>query len=95
MLSEPTGSVVVVNVATPLANVPVPSVVEPSMKVTVPVGVPLAADTVAVSVSLLPWVIDVAEAFSVVVVEITTGAGADTTITCAAEVLLPRLPDPP
>jgi hypothetical protein len=52
----PTASVDVVKVATPLPfSVPVPSVVVPSRKVTVPVGVPEVLDEiVAVSVNGLP-----------------------------------------
>ncbi len=50
--SVPTARVVVLNVATPeLLSVPVPSVVDPSMKVTVPVGVPDDPVTVAVKVT--------------------------------------------
>jgi hypothetical protein len=54
----PRGSVPAENAATPFDSVPVPScvagAVAPSMKVTVPVGVPVAgatADTVAVNVT--------------------------------------------
>src|SRR5213080_4273274 len=55
---EPTASVLVTNVAWPeLFSVPVPRVLEPSLKVTVPVGVPapgLFAATVAVKVTGCP-----------------------------------------
>lgn len=48
----PTASVLVLKVALPVpSSVPVPSVVEPSMNVTLPVAVPLEAVTVAVSVT--------------------------------------------
>ena len=54
----PTASVLVVNIAWPeLFSVPVPRVLEPSLKVTVPVGVPapgLFAATVAVKVTGCP-----------------------------------------
>jgi hypothetical protein len=44
------------NVATPLVSVPVPSVVLPSMKVTVPLGVPTPAPlAVTVAVRLTVW----------------------------------------
>ena len=42
------------NVALPLLSVPVPSVVAPSLKVTVPVGVPPVEVTVAVNVTAAP-----------------------------------------
>jgi len=52
MERAPRARVEVVNVATPLPfSVPVPSVVEPSLKVTVPEGTPLPAVTVAVNVT--------------------------------------------
>jgi hypothetical protein len=55
----PRESVVILNVATPLAfNVtgPVPRVVVPSRKVTVPVGVPVAGATaVTVAVKVTDW----------------------------------------
>src|SRR6516164_7164382 len=44
----------VVNVAAQLLSVPVPSVIVPSLKVTVPVGVPLETVTVAVKVTAWP-----------------------------------------
>ena len=51
----PTASVDVVKVATALLfSVPVPSVVVPSRKVTVPVGVPVLAANVAVNVTGVP-----------------------------------------
>ena len=51
---EPTASAAVAKVATPPLNVPVPSVVAPSRKVTVPVAE--EDDTVAVNVMLCPTV---------------------------------------
>jgi hypothetical protein len=65
----PTASVEVVNVATPEPfSVPVPSIVAPSMNVTLPVGVvpPVGGVTVAVNVTLVPAVTLVALATSVV-----------------------------
>jgi len=44
----------VLNVALPLASVPVPSVDAPSLKVTVPPGVPAVELTVAVKVTTVP-----------------------------------------
>ena len=81
MLWLPVASELVAYVATPEPlRVPEPSLVAPSRKVTVPVGVPLlpeAPATVAVKVTLVPVVMVVAEAFSVVVDE----AGGVTAIT--------------
>ena len=56
MLWSPTASAEVVKLAVPLVRVPVPSVVSPSMKVTLPVGVPLPDEeaTVAVKVTESP-----------------------------------------
>lgn len=50
----PVASALVVNLATPATRFAVPSVELPSRKVTVPVGVPLVAVTVAVKVTLVP-----------------------------------------
>src|SRR5881628_35048 len=53
----PVASDEVINVAWPVVSVPVPSVVAPSLNVTVPVGVPApgaAAATVAVNVTAWP-----------------------------------------
>jgi hypothetical protein len=69
--SLPTGRVVVLKVATPPLSVPVPSVVLPSVKVTVPVGVPAPGElalTVAVSVTAWPKTAEVGEVLSAVVV---------------------------
>ena len=49
----PTGKDDVLRVATPLDNVPVPSVLVPFLKVTVPAAV--EGVMVAVSVTLSPW----------------------------------------
>ena len=54
ILCEPVESVVVTKVAVLPDNVPVPRVVVPSKKVTVPVGVPEAVAIVAVKVILWP-----------------------------------------
>jgi hypothetical protein len=51
--SAPTGILDVMNVATPLAMVPVPNIVVLSKKVTDPVGAVKVEETVAVSVMLL------------------------------------------
>jgi hypothetical protein len=66
---EPGNKVVVENVATPLAIVPVPNRVVPRKKSTEPVGVavPLTAATVAVRVTLCPKTGAVGEKVSVVV----------------------------
>src|SRR5439155_18343149 len=69
---EPTASVLVTNVAWPeLSRVPVPRVLVPSLKVTVPVGVPapgLFAVTVAVKVTACPDTEGLAEELTNVVV---------------------------
>src|SRR5439155_2654305 len=69
---EPTASVLVTNVAWPEPfRVPVPRVLEPSLKVTVPVGVPapgLLAVTVAVKVTDCPDSDGLAEELTDVVV---------------------------
>lgn len=51
---DPTGSVEVVNVATPLLSEAVPNVVAPFLNVTVPVGTPPEEVTVAVKVTAWP-----------------------------------------
>src|SRR5690242_16279614 len=51
----------VLRVATPAFRAPVPSELEPSLKVTEPVGVPLFDDTVAVNVTACPYVLGVSE----------------------------------
>ena len=69
---EPTASVLIVNIAWPEpSRVPVPRVLEPSLKVTVPVGVPapgLFAVTVAVKVTDCPDTDGLAEELTNVVV---------------------------
>ena len=72
MLCDPAASVDVEYVATPAAfSMPVPSVVVPSLKVTVPVGAcaPDPPVTVAVNVMLEPTTADAAEEASVVVLD--------------------------
>ena len=66
----PNASVEVLNVALPLLSVPEPSVVVPSLKVTVPVGVPPVEVTVAVKVTAAPKVDGFSEDFRVVFVAI-------------------------
>jgi len=71
MLCEPALSEEVVKVACPEAlSVPVPSVVAPSLKVTVPLGVPppLAGVTVAVKVTAWPNALGFGDEDSVVTV---------------------------
>jgi hypothetical protein len=58
----------VASVAVPELSVPVPSEVVPSMKVTVPVAV--EGETVAVSVMLVPVLVDVADDVSEAVVAV-------------------------
>jgi hypothetical protein len=84
----PAKSVEVVNVATaPLFSVPVPSVVVPSRKATVPVGVPeVLVVIVAVNVTGAPLEAEGAELSNAAVV----AAGAIVS-TIAAEVLLAKL----
>ena len=69
---------------TPVAESgPVPSVVAPSLKVTVPVGTvvsPDGPDTVAVKVTLAPTVMVAAEALSVVVVAACAGGGGSVAV---------------
>ena len=56
MECDPAPSVVLVNVATPLAfSVPLPRTAVPSRKVTVPVGVPMPAVAVTVAVNETAW----------------------------------------
>jgi len=78
-------SVLVVSDATPaLFSVPVPMLVEPFLKVTVPVGVdPVAAATSAMKVTADPWVEGFNVEVSVVVV-----VARSTTCESAAEVLV-------
>lgn len=78
------------------SRVPVPSWVVPSVKATEPAGTPLpdAGVTSAVKVRLVPTAAVVAEAVSVVVVAIVTGAAFTVTLT-AAEVLAANVESPP
>ena len=75
-----------------LSSEPVPIVVVPSLNVTLPVGttLPEAGLTVAVKVMLVPLVAVVADAVSVVVVEIGL-----TTSVCVLELLVEKLLSPP
>jgi hypothetical protein len=90
----PTVSVDVVKVATALAfSVPIPSVVAPSRKVAVPVGVPEVLDViVAVNVTGAPPDAEGAELTNAVVVATVT-AGVTVSVT-AAEVLAAKLESP-
>jgi len=78
----PTARDEVLKVVWPLLSMPVPRIVETSLKVTVPVAVfaPEVGLTVAESVTVLPETADVGEAASVVVVF----TGAATTVTLIA-----------
>lgn len=97
MESDPVGSVVVVNVATPLLfRVPVPSLSVPLRKVTVPEGTvtsPLGCLTVAERVMLWPAVAVVAEAASVVVDAVRAGGAVTVTLT-AVDVEAAKLASP-
>lgn len=88
----PTVSVDVVKAATPLlSNVPLPSVVAPSRKLAVPVGVPEVLDViVAVNVTWVPLVAEATELTNAVVVA--TGVMVSV---AAAEVLALKLESPP
>jgi len=91
----PAASVVVLNVATPLAfSWAVPRLVDPSRKVTVPVAtlVPVCGETVAVKVTLCPGLMVAAEEMSAVLV--TTRPVAIVTVT-ASEVEGLSLESPP
>jgi len=70
MASFPAGSDKVVNVATPMERVPVPSVADPFLNVTVSPsgGAPAPELTVAVNVTLCPSVIGFADEVRVVLV---------------------------
>ena len=67
-VSEPAGKVVTASLALPPASVAVPSVVDPNVKVMVPVGVAYDDVTVAVNVTDLPWIEGFFEEATVVVV---------------------------
>ena len=69
MLCVPVDSVEVVKAATPPLSARVPSVVVPSLKVTLPAGVPVVVDfTVAVKVTVSPEVDGFADDTTLVVV---------------------------
>jgi hypothetical protein len=91
---DPAASEEVANVATPEAfSVPVPSAAEPSLKVTVPVGVPAltaAFDTVAMNVTCCPVVAVLGAAATAVVVDIPTTIS----VTITVEVLPKKLVSP-
>lgn len=90
----PAASEEVENVATPDAlSVPVPRVVEPSLNVTIPVGVPMlpaAFDTVAVNVTCCPVVAALGAAVTAVIVSATVTIS----VTIAVEVLPRKLVSP-
>jgi hypothetical protein len=88
-----TGNVVVENVATPLASVPVPSNVVPLKNSTVPVGVPvsgLTGATVAVKVTFVPKTGALGEK----VIAVVDVAVAATVTATGGEVLAPKLESP-
>ena len=91
----PTVSVDVVKVATPLLfNVPVPSAVVPSRKVTVPVGVPEVLEViVAVNITGAPLDAEAAELTNAVLVAV---VAFDVMLSAtAADVLAAKLESPP
>src|SRR5436189_134779 len=98
MLWVATPRLAVVKVAWPLLSVPVPKVVAPSLKVTVPEGVPAPgalAVTVAVNVTDWPDTAGFVADDSAVVVATTVGGAAFTVWLSAAEVLPVKLASPP
>ena len=85
----------VLKVAWPEAlSVPVPKVFAPSLKVTVPVGVPAAEVTVAVKVTAWPKTEELTLAVTLVVVAVAARA-ALTVWVKVAEVLVVKLGSPP
>ncbi len=70
IVPDPTMLDVVVTVAVPLVNVPIPNDVDPLKKVTVPLGTPNPEVTVAVKTSLAPIAIEAEARLRVVVVGI-------------------------
>ena len=68
MVCLPSVSEEVVNAAAPAASVAVPITVAPSLKETVPLGVPALLVTVAVKVTACPTLLGLTEDASVVVV---------------------------
>src|SRR5882762_10182379 len=97
MLLVPTGRAVVVYAAAPVASsVPVPSVVDPLRKVTVPVEmtpVPPGGVTTAVRVTLPPWATLAALLVSVVVV-VKGAGGAIVVVVSAVAFAASALPAP-
>jgi hypothetical protein len=89
---DPTDSVLVMKVVEPDARVPVPRVVVPSRKVTVPVGVPVpeVGATVAVNVTDCPKTDGFADDVTVVVVPVVPTDWVRTAL-----VLVLKLPSPP
>ena len=81
MACAPDASVEVVKAVTPLTIVPVPRGVVPSMKITVPVGVPIVEVTVAVNVIGLCARMGLTEVVSVML-----GAPLLTTMLCCTAV---------
>jgi hypothetical protein len=71
---EPTASVEILKVVLPLLRVPVPSVVDPSLNVTIPVAA--VGDNVAVNVTEVPYPEGFTDEVSVVVVLVLAIAGA-------------------
>ena len=67
-MCRPTLNAEVFKLAAPDETAPVPSVVAPSLKITVPVGEPAIAATLTVKVTDWPNVLEVGTAVSVVVV---------------------------
>jgi hypothetical protein len=94
----PTGSVVIERVAIPLPfKVPVPRAVVPFRKVTVPVGTvvfPAGPATDAVKVTLVPKVIEVADAASLVVEAVGVIVAATTVTVTAGEEEVAKLESP-
>jgi hypothetical protein len=94
----PTASVETDIEALPLTSVAAPSTVEPSRNVTVPVGTPVAAVTVALRVTACPVVEGFGVEVRVVVVVFAgagAGAGAFTTWVTTADVLAANVALPP
>jgi hypothetical protein len=87
----PTSKLLVLKVATPEPlRVPVPSVVVPSMKVTVPVGVPVPVVGVTVAVNVTDWPNTLGFVLEVSVVEVASFTTWETTL----EVLVVKLVSP-
>ena len=79
MECEPTDRAESTSVATPPLKMPVPSVVVPSLKTTLPVGVPLpdVRVTVAVNVTLWPKTLGLVPEARTVVVPVVTTTGTE------------------